>query len=398
MLGQRMTNIPHVRTSERRDFKRCQQRWDWAWRKGLKSRTTKPDALWFGIGIHLALQERYKYQGMRRGKNVLGVWRDYVGDEIVAVRTNTPGEYESEEPAWMSAGELGEIMLGEYLDKYGMDERWYVISAEQTFEIPIPRPDNARQQRPAGPLVYYNGTFDLVALDQNDEGALWLWDHKTAKQIQTGHLSLDDQAGSYWAVAGDVLSAQGLIQPGQQLNGIMYNFLRKGKPDERETNAAGQALNKPGKDDYIKALLNEFDAKKLNASQVPGLKLDKTGELKWPTIPILAQACADNGIKVEGAVSLVQPSALFLREEVYRTRSERRRQIEKIQNEALQMEAVRSRVLPLTKNPTKDCQFDCAFFQMCELHEMGSDWQEFRNLSFTKRDPYSDHRKSADAP
>jgi hypothetical protein len=62
------------------------------------------------------------------------------------------------------------------------------------------------------------------------------------------------------------------------------------------------------------------------------------------------------------------------------------------------MEAVRSRVLPLTKNPTKDCQFDCAFFQMCELHEMGSDWQEFRNLSFTKRDPYSDHRKSADAP
>lgn len=326
---------PHIRNSERKDFKRCQQRWWWNWRQGLTPKSQKPDALWFGTGIHLALQERYKYNGLKRGTRVLGTWRDYVADEVATVRTSiSPGGVTgfSPEEQWVDAGDLGEAMLGAYLDEYGDDPRWHVISAEQTFEIPIPRLDRS------GTLCLLNGTFDLVARDLAADDALWLWDHKTAKTIQTSHLSLDDQAGTYFAVASDVLAAQGLVKPGDRLEGILYNFLRKSKPDERPKDAEGFYLNK------------------------------------------------------NGTRSARQPTPNFLREHVTRTATERRTQIRRIQYDAMQMEAIRKHALPMTKNPTKDCAWDCAFFQMCELHEAGDDWREFRDLAFTKRDPYADHR------
>lgn len=356
--------VPRIRTSERRSFKRCIAQWDWAWRKGLVLKYQKPGALWFGTGVHLALQHRYSLPGLERGYDVLKVWRDYCDAEPHA------GIWleESDELTFQNARELGEIMLGEYLDTYGMDERWHVISAEQTFSKPIPRPRG-------GTLALYNGTFDLVARDLAAEGSLWLWDHKTAKAIFLDHLSLDDQAGSYWAVATEVLRAQGLIGPREVLDGILYNFLRKAKPDERPKNAAGQACNKPKKEHYL-LTLREHDV-------VAHAKM---------TLDALAREADKWGIQVLGDVSSLQPTANFHREEVWRTSRERATQIRKIQNEAVHMDAVRRRLLPITKNPTKDCKWDCAFFQMCELQEAGDDWKAFRDGTYKKLDPYADHR------
>lgn len=362
--------VPHIRTSERRAFKRCVAQWDWRYRKGLVLKYSKPDALWFGTGIHLALQHRYSLPGLERGHNVLGVWRDYAAD----VQGNAWLENGDGEATWVSMAELGEIMLGGYLDTYGRDERWYVISAEQTFEREIQRPNKP------GLLAIYNGTFDLVARDQESDDSLWLWDHKTAKTIETGHLTIDDQAGSYWAVAAEVLQAQGLIGSKEKLDGILYNFLRKAKPDERPKNAAGQATNKPIKADY----LAEFRARGIAAHD--RMSLDRMAEL-----------ALTYGFPVLGQVSKFQPTANFLREPVYRTQAERRTQIKKIADEACVMDAVRRRLLPITKNPTKDCRWDCPFFNMCELQEAGDDWREFRDAMYIKQDPYADHRKSADA-
>lgn len=328
---------PLLRTSERISFKRCPQQWKWSWRDGLTPKYPKADARWFGTGIHLALQERYKHVGTKRGSDVLKVWRDYVKDEQAVIFGEN---FDVDKTDYVDAAQLGETMLGDYLDFYGTDDKWYVLAAEQSFEIPMPRPEG--WPRAGEPLVTYAGTFDIVALNQDTEDSLWLWDHKTAKAIQTHHLSLDDQAGSYWAVAADVLAAQGLIKPGMKLDGILYNFLRKAKGDERPTNALGEALNQ------------------------------------------------------DGTVSKRQPTPVFVREEVWRTRPERARQIRKIQDEALIMDGVRRRTLPIIKNPTKDCAFMCDFFQLCELHEQGSDWREFRDLSFTKRDPYAAHRESTE--
>jgi len=376
-----LSMIPHIRTSERKDFKRCQQRWVWAWRQGLRPKIEKPGALWFGIGMHLVLQHRYQYRGKRRGKNLLKVWRDYVGDTKAIVFAD---DY-ADTGEFYNAAELGEIMIGAYLDRYGVDPSWYVLSAEQTFELPIPYPREMRKSAQAksrgGTLAYYNGTFDLVVIDEAADDSAMVVDHKNMKQISTTHLPLDDQAGSYWAVAGDVLAAQGLIQPGVRLDGIIYNFLRKAKPDPRPTDADGFATNKPTKQHYIDAL---------NASSIAFSPDDKPWE-KY-TVPQLEQAAEKFHLKVIGERSKVQPAPNFLRYPVWRTRDERRTQIERIQNEALQMDALRARVLRPTKNPTKDCSWDCSFFNLCQLHEARDDWQTFRDSSFVREDPYAAHR------
>jgi hypothetical protein len=339
------SRVPILRTSERRSFKRCPQQWAWAWRQGLRPNGFKADALWFGSGIHLALAERYKYKGLRRGKNVLKVWRDYVNDEIAYVRTLPIGSAGvDEEPVWVSALELGEAMLGEYLDRYGMDERWYWIATEQSLEVPIARPSRPGSgPATGGTLVTYGMTFDGAARDEaSQHGDLWLFEHKTAKAIMLGHLPLDDQAGSYWAFAHDALLAQGLITKDQHLEGIMYNFLRKAKPDARPRNEDGEYLNK------------------------------------------------------DGSVSKSQPSPLLVREPVYRSPVERRTQVARIQAEALAMEAYRTKQLPLFKTPTTDCAYMCPFYAMCELHENGDDWREYRSAMFKVEDPYQNHRKSTE--
>lgn len=388
MTAPDFTGVPHIRTSERKDYKRCPQRWAWAWRQGLKPRIEKPGPLWFGTGMHLALQHRYKYRGKKRGSNVLQVWRDYVGDTEAVIFGENFGDDKSD---FYNAKDLGEEMLGGYLDLYGKDDRWFVLSAEQSFELPIPYPKNyTGVEHPSGLLALYNGTFDLVALDEEADDSVWMWDHKNMKQISTAHLQLDDQAGSYWAVAGDVLASLGLIEPGMKLDGILYNYLRKAHAESRPTNSDGLVTNKPTKAHYIFALArHEYDGEVWEANDAAITKFEKM------TLPQLQHETDALGLAVLGDPSKNQPSPNFIRYPVWRTSSERRTQIQRIQNEALNMEAHRSRLLPLIKNPTTDCSWDCDFFNLCQLHEAGDDWREFKAASFVKKDPYADHRVNA---
>lgn len=364
--------------------------WQWSWQEGLVLRRNFPDARWFGTGIHLALAERYRYPGLRRGKNVLKVWRDYVNGEVVKIRSTSDDDVPESE--WYDAQELGEIMLGGYLDLYGMDERWYNVAVEQTFEVQIPDPriNQGNWQLEDGtppPLVIYNGTFDGVRRDEWNDGALWLWENKTAAQIRLGHLSLDDQAGSYWAVAPDWLNAQGIKFNGK-FDGIMYDFLRKGKPDTEKTrDNQGRIRNKPNKANFVEAI-NQ-------ALAIERAEWDENVTDKMSLV-VLAERAEAMGLTVLGDISKVQGSPLFVREEVWRTYAERKTMIKRIQNEALHMEAMRTRQLPLYKSPGMNTCGGCDFKNLCELHEQNADWKEFRAEMYDKRDPYLAH-KSADA-
>ena len=182
----------------------------------------------------------------------------------------------------------------------------------------------------------------MFALDEDSPNEdLWLWDHKNVKAIQLGHLPLDDQGGGYWLAAGDALERQGLIPKGKAIEGILFNFLRKAKPDPRPTNERGEALNK------------------------------------------------------DSSVSKIQPHPLFVREPITRTKREMATQYRRIQDEALWMEKIRRKELPLIKNTSPDCFYGCPFYDMCTLHEEGDDYKEFRDSMFNRQDPYADHRKSA---
>lgn len=367
-------NLPAIRTSERTTFKRCPQRWWWSYREGLKPKGPPNKNLWFGTGIHLALSEWY-CEGTVRGVHPLETWKKYVQEEMVYIRVYAE-RFEADEKVYEEAGELGEIMLTEYLKEYGDDEHMHFIATERPFQIKVPGPDGK-------PVVLYLGTFDGVYRDLED-GKIKLLETKTAAAISTSHLDLDDQAGSYWAVANSLLRQEGLLLPGQRIGGVTYNFLRKSTPDPRPRHPdTGEYTNKPTKEHYIAAISAKGDGLINGKEKVEDLK----------------EIAEHLDLTVLGEISKVQPLPNFHRHYVRRSRKENNTQIRRIADEAAVMDAYRYGRLPIIKTPRSTghdaCQHGCEFYTMCTLHESGADWRTVRDSMFKVEDPYADHRKSA---
>lgn len=358
--------LPLLRTSERIAFRRCPQRWWWGYREGLKPQGPPNIKLWFGQGVHLALALWYK-PGQKRGIDPRITWRKFVGEDVEFIRHNFSDKYDPADYA--EAGDFGEELFTNYLEFWGRDRKWDVVAPEQTFEVIVPDWEGR-------PIVRLVGTFDGVYRDL-DDGQLKLMEHKTAAQIQTSHLALDDQGGTYITVASHTLREQKLIGPQESITEITYNFLRKAKKDVRPVNADGLSTNKPVKQHYL--------------DRMPDLSVKMKLEE-------LHEVAKQRGLFVLGEVSKDQPTPLFVRETLTRTRQEQRSKLVAIANETEAMNMYRQGDLDLFKNSTKDCHWDCDFYTMCELHEGNpDDALEFRNAVFRVQDPYEDHRKSAAA-
>jgi hypothetical protein len=388
---------PILRTSERKDFLRCQQRWWWAWREGLRERGSEADALWFGSGIHDALAQWYCGPGTKRGPHPAETWAEWADEDLRAIRTVEKLDEELE-ARWVDAKELGIVMMNEYVKLYGEDEHKLVLSPEMTFSLDVPWPsDQNLYPDPDGMadqelLARYVGTFDSV-WRHADTGHIWLDEHKTAGQIATGHLTLDPQAGSYWAVAARYLREAGKIGKREELWGIEYNFLRKALPDDRPKDAEGFATNKPIKAHYVEAISTWMvETPEGRANAVP-----TSPPLIRMKLEQLQGLASQWGVTVLGDRSKTQPAENFLRLPVHRTRPERNQQLIRLQREAIQMEALRAGILPITKNPDRTCNmgaFRCPYFEMCELDEAGGEEaiKDFKRSAFVVRDPYADHR------
>jgi PD-(D/E)XK nuclease superfamily len=329
-------SLPIVTTSSRSLMKRCPQAWWWRYVDGYQSKgDSSPDALWFGIGVHNALAEWYQL-GTRRGPHPADTFEKWVNGEIRFIKA-AMAERDAEwydEPKYEDAAELGVAMLEGYVDKWGDDERWYVLAVE--------RPIKVRITNVGRPVAIFWSTWDGVFRDQLD-GSIYLMEHKTASQIRTAYLELDDQAGSYYSVASTVLRADGTLKPKEDIEGIQYNFLRKAMPDDRPTNALGESLNK------------------------------------------------------DGSVSKRQPTAAFVRPEpVLRSRGEVKSQMEALQKETEIAIKLLDGSIPVTKTPTKDCPNSCEFFDMCILHNRGGEaWKTLARSTFKKVDPFDRYRKSS---
>lgn len=371
--------VPIMRTSERRSLLGCEWAWWHAWVEGLESRGSTPQPLWMGTGVHLALALWYCGPGLKRGPHPAETWDNYAKQEIQTVRI--PGLTDDDDSTHVDAHELGIKMLEGYVERYGKDEHMHILQPEQKFDINVPWPkgrsaafDHIKREI----LTRYCGTYDLAYRNLINDWIL-LEEHKTAATISTSHLPIDPQAGSYWAIATRSLQKMGLIGPKESLRGIEYNFLRKGLPDVRPTDAQGFATNKPIKKHYISAFEGH------------GIEHKKT-----LTLEKLDAIAKENNLVILGDRSKTQPAPLYLREMVHRTSKERATQLRRIQNDALRAEALRSGILPLTKNPGTLCSRTCQFYDLCELDERGGDTEEFKRKAFKKRDMYADHRKSAD--
>jgi hypothetical protein len=373
-----MTDLPILRTSERRSFKRCPAQWWWGYREGLKPKGAEKTPLWFGTGVHLGFA-RWYLPGTKRGIHPAETFAEFAGDALHTIKVadateETVAEYEE-------GTSLGITLMDEYVKRYATDPAWRFIAPEQRFSLNVPWPKfaEARQSiyevNDGELLVEYDGTFDGVYEDL-ETGRIELLETKTAKSVQLAHLTIDDQAGSYWAVAGHTLREAGLIRPDQKISGINYNFVRKALPDERPKDAEGYATNKPVKAHYQVAMGDYA--------------------LKGDTLEVLEGKAKELGLTVLGERSKVQPLPIFVRHMVHRTSAERQTQLRRIQDEAVTMRTIKDGLLPIVKNTTYTCHRDCDFFAMCELQERGGNWEDFKKVAYRVEDPYADHRKSAE--
>lgn len=364
-----------VRTSERSSFKRCRQQWHWAYNERIKP-TEEAPALKFGNLIHLALEARYP-KGVRRGPHPAKTFARLFDEELERIEESWG--FRDADGEWADAKELGVAMLEEYVAKYGKDEQYKVISSELTFQVPVPNPRTGKT------AFYYVGTIDGVWQDRSD-GAVLLNDYKTTKGDPTkfDYLDLDDQADAYWTFGVDWLIDKGIIKADAKLKGMIYTYLRKAFPDERPVNPDGYRLNKPKKE----VLLKEFENR--------GLTLPKKGSGKNGSVLVddlidkLGPECL-----MLGEVSENQPAPLFHREVIWRYNHQRELVRARAFDEVREMHLARKGELGIYKNPggappLNNCRF-CGYKDICQLHEVGQDWQSLRDVTMVPWDPYAAH-------
>lgn len=308
-------------------------RWQWYWGYVEERSPHSPKpALRFGSLIHRALADYYK-PGIRRGPHPALTFEKLYEEEL---KIDTRFGMRDEDDKWIEAGDLGVGMMNNYIDTYGKDDEWEVLVTEQRISMVV--------NIDGKPAFEYVGTPDGVWRNRSTK-KLWMPDHKTtvANRIDTRYLRLDDQASAYWTWGVDWLYQQGMLKPNQKLAGMLFNYLRKAVPnDERSRNEKGQYLNK------------------------------------------------------DGSVSKAQPAPYFVRQPVFRDEYEREMTRERAVQEFHEMQAVRAGSLPAYKTPSMFNCPNCWLLDICELHEVGANYQELVDGTSKVWSPYSDYEIEAE--
>jgi hypothetical protein len=322
------------------DYKRCQKKWYWKWRKGLTPRHWNVGPLEFGTWVHEAFERWYGKPGLHRVGDLADHFSVIAHASIAtAQRDDTVPERRIEKAFELLS--LGEYMLDGYSRHYNRDEDVIVIQPEMPLEFTI---SNHSGQT----IAVHRLKPDLVFEDVTD-GDVWLMENKTAATVRTGHLRLDDQARPYGAMTAFALTKLGVLK-GRRFKGIQYNFLRKALPDEREKNKEGKYLNQ------------------------------------------------------NGTVSKRQPPAYFVRYPVRMSTREKVLTLQRVQRETIEITDVatglRAGSIPpstLHKTPHGSCERTCQFFDMCVAEESGSDIRSMEKSMYVRQDPYT-YGESTDEP
>lgn len=357
-----------MRNSERSTFRRCRLKWHWSYNARLTPDREK-GALSFGSLVHEALAEYYP-PGRERGPHPAGTFA-----KLYDANTRRFEQWDDEGNA-IDARELGIAMMEGYVAEYGKDDHIEIIAPEMALDVDV-------YDANGNYLATWVGRGDAAFKDLAKSTRTRPWtgflEHKTAKTIDEAVPVISgygEQALSYWWGGTIVLRHLGLLADGAHVTGVRFNWLRKALPDTRPRNADGHALNKPSKE----ALLV--------ACQHLGLALPKR-----PTVADLSDALrmAGRNPDLYGEPSARQPRPLFHREDLAFSQHELASINRRLRVEAAEMAMVRSGKLPIYKNPTKDCRWDCPFNAACEVHEMGGDYKEILAHEFIKWDPYEGH-------
>lgn len=214
-----------IRTSERTNFKKCRRLWDY--NSGMRQNfepVRMNHNLAFGIAIHVGLEHYYDPEtwsfptDVKLGNaiNAFVKENNRQKQEESAAQSGLDHERKLEYDERM---ELGVAMLKGYAEWAAPQDQFTPLAVEEKFQVPL--------MVDGKPLVYggrpvvYQVRLDMLLEDE--QGRLWVLDHKTAGSFwDLGFLDLDTQISSYaWAAQEHY---------GRPIAGIVYNELLKTAP------------------------------------------------------------------------------------------------------------------------------------------------------------------------
>ena len=351
-----------IRTSDRISFKNCRRRWGWSshLRHNLGPREGI-GPLWFGTGIHFALEDFHGYNRFGHPKTA---FLAYVKARIEHDPQRLPEDYKE-------LTKLGEEMMDYYL--LWLQQRknnilktyWHEgvpqVEVNFRFEVPFDATKWGYDR------VVYSGTIDRVCVDDN--GWLWPLDYKTAASIATLHYATDPQIGVYmWAMPH--------LYVGKEVGGFYYQQHRKQTPNPGRILKNGQVS--VAKDQMTSRLLYRQTLIDVYGS------VELSGEGHQELLNVL------------GSQEDEWSDAFVRIDKVYR--NERAAQSEGVKI-VMELEDMLNPDLPLYPNPTRDCAAFCPFHSPCVALDDGSDYKHILSTLMENRESvYDSWRKKIKWP
>lgn len=386
-----------IHTSDRANFKRCRRYWDWTspMRENLRMSPSVYGInlpMWFGTGMHLALEMHYSPEWQRDPVEVFRTWWEYQtkGGFISAIElemgfanglpirwsgdiaegvTNTyrvvglldllPDPVLEDLETHL---ELGVGMLEFYKHYADKHDHFAVIAAEHDFSVPL-MSETGKSIKYSGTLpmkpVHYRGRMDLIIQDL-ETGRYGIMDHKTAAKADNEQyirkLEKDEQCTSYMWAAEQEAKLYDLEY--KNIDFVLYNTLWKGypKPPTITTATKNFPQGRPSID--------------RNQMTTPGLwyaAVKERGLEEW--------IAENDNVKAYAQYLIDAGDSMFVRRDmVRRNRYEIESCGSRILDEVHDMLAPDIRVYP---NATSDFRcLNCAFRLPCLAKDDGSDWEQ----------------------
>lgn len=355
-----------IRTSDRISFKKCRRSWSWSshLQRNLTP-TSLPGPLWFGSGIHYALEVFHGHKEFERASDAFAAYCIATSKQHIRDLPNDAPELYR----------MGISMMDYYQDHWlnpanGRKEDqtyWHQNPAtgklepqiEVDFEIEVPLHEpgyavlSALATANGADCVIYRGTIDRMAIDEF--GNLWVVEYKTAKVLEHNHYQTDPQVTTYVWAASHIYD--------RPVVGVIYMQFLKKSPELPKILASGKITTASNLITsaplYRKALTNLYG----DAALAPEANREYLTQLMMK--------------ETEDADRFVH------RERIYRNAHMCDAEAIKI---LLELEDMLNPDLPLYPNPTRDCSRMCSFLGACVSFDDGGDWEGELNLRFSERD------------
>lgn len=322
-----------IRTSDRILFKRCRRLWGWMshLKQGRVLRESA-DYLWFGTGIHYALED---YHGLNLYEHPARAFLAYV--EACRQAGVLPG-------TWQEHQDLGITLMSYYADQW-LRHRHPLTTYERDGipQVEVNGAIDLGVRTPDGRRVMYGFTMDRITID--DDGRIWIVEYKTAKQVRLFHFDVDEQITSYmWAA----WRLYGILPAGV----IYQQFVKKAPslPKVLSTGKISTDMRQPTSAALYSKLLEDMFGTVDAAPPENVIALNKF------------RAMEDE-----------DKDKFIIRHSIERNQA----QLESFEKKIyLELEDITNPNLPLYPNATKDCEWMCPMQAACVAMDDGSDWEK----------------------